>query len=277
VNVTSAGTYAVQVRVAAPSGGSLHVGFNGASNSWQAVSIPATGGWQTWTTVAVTVTLSVGTQQMTLLSDTGGFNVESIQINAGAGGANGSSGLGSSSSASPIDLPVLDYNIQIDDSSVAHAHASMDQAIAVGPVRPQIITVEEAWLEHFDDYIHELEAQTGQTWYGSFATHCPLGDWNGTTCTATPTFPDLSDQGIGVFSTFPIVSSSVIYFPFPDCYTSARVGLRTALNVNGTIVQVFALHLQTGGCENDMQSRDNSMAMFKNMGERVFGPTNRRW
>jgi endonuclease/exonuclease/phosphatase family metal-dependent hydrolase len=39
--------------------------------------------------------------------------------------------------------------------------------------------------------------------------------------------------------------------------------LRAAFNVNGTVVQVFALHLQTGGCENDAQSRYNSLAMFK--------------
>jgi endonuclease/exonuclease/phosphatase family metal-dependent hydrolase len=352
VNVTSAGAYTAQIRVASPSGGgSLHIGFNTASSVWAVVPIPATGGWQTWTTVNVPVTLGAGVQQMTMLFDTGGFNLHDVNVVAAAASpgapaapngqnvANGATGvtvtpnlswqaagataydlllwttnqpaldvsnlsnywyspppllagttyywqvvainsLGSTPgpiwsfttvntpSAPPPpsgagnEVTVVQWNIEVDDSSVAHAQTAMDLLMATSP-RPQIITVAEAWLEHFNDYINELEAQTGQTWYGAFATHCPPGDWNGTACTVAPTFPLLSDQGVGIFSTFPIVSSSSILYPFPDCYTSARAALRAAINVNGTIVQVFTNHLQTGGCENDALSRDNSMAMLK--------------
>src|SRR5215467_11630303 len=53
VNVASAGNYTVQLRVASPGGASMHLGFNSASNVWQTVSIPATGGWQNWQTVSV--------------------------------------------------------------------------------------------------------------------------------------------------------------------------------------------------------------------------------
>lgn len=75
VNVTSAGNYTVQLRVASPSGASLHVGFNGPSTGqWKAVTVPATGGWQNWTTVSVPVTLGAGTQQMTVMFDSGGMN-----------------------------------------------------------------------------------------------------------------------------------------------------------------------------------------------------------
>ncbi len=74
VNVASAGNYTVQLRVASPGGASFHIGFNTASNQWKVVSVPATGGWQNWTTVSVPVTLGAGTQQMTLLFDTGGMN-----------------------------------------------------------------------------------------------------------------------------------------------------------------------------------------------------------
>jgi endonuclease/exonuclease/phosphatase family metal-dependent hydrolase len=163
---------------------------------------------------------------------------------------------------SGTDVPVVQWNIEVDDSSAAHAQLAMDLLMATSP-RPQIITIAEGWLEHFNDYINELEAQTGQTWYGAFATHCPPGAWNGTTCTATPTFPLLSDQGVGIFSTFPIVSTSSTFFPFADCWDSARGAVQAAINVNGTIVQVFATHLQTGGCADDAQSRYNSMAMLR--------------
>jgi hypothetical protein len=94
VNVTAAGSYTVQLRVASPSGASLHVGFNGPSaGQWKAVSVPATGGWQNWTTVNVPVTLGAGVQQMTLQFDTGGMNLRYVTAAlAGAGG--GSSGGG---------------------------------------------------------------------------------------------------------------------------------------------------------------------------------------
>lgn len=84
VNVGSAGSYTAQLRVASPSGASLHVGFNTASSVWKTVSVPATGGWQSWTTVSVPVTLGAGVQQLTLLFDTGGMNIASIDVSGGA-------------------------------------------------------------------------------------------------------------------------------------------------------------------------------------------------
>ena len=81
VNVAHAGAYGVQLRVASPSGGGqLHIGFNGSPGSWTAVAIPATGGWQTWATVTVPLNLNPGVQQITLLFDTGGYNVSYINV-----------------------------------------------------------------------------------------------------------------------------------------------------------------------------------------------------
>jgi hypothetical protein len=39
------------------------------------ISIPATGGWQTWTTVTATVTLPAGQQELTLSEDNSGWNI----------------------------------------------------------------------------------------------------------------------------------------------------------------------------------------------------------
>src|SRR5207253_5807915 len=102
VNVASAGNYTVQLRVASPGGASFHIGFNTASNQWKVVSVPATGGWQNWTTVSVPVTLGAGTQQMTLLFDTGGMNFGHATISGGSGGGGG--GL-SPFSGTPVALP----------------------------------------------------------------------------------------------------------------------------------------------------------------------------
>jgi endonuclease/exonuclease/phosphatase family metal-dependent hydrolase len=269
INVASAGTYTVQLRVASPSGGSMHVGFNGASNVWQSIGVPNSGGWQSWTTVSITATLGAGTQQMTLLSDTGGYNVDSIAISAGGSSPSPAPaptvGPPSPPSGGGATLPVAEWNIQINDNSESHARLAMDMLLASSP-RPEVIVIVEAYQQWYGTYIDELQRQTGQTWYGAFATHCAPGDWNGSTC--SPAWY----QGVGIFSTHPITSSSVMYFPYADCWTSARVGLRAQIDLNGLPVQVFTTHLQTGGCTNDAQARYNSMRDLKAWASQFSAP-----
>ena len=257
VNVASAGTYTVQLRVASPGGGSMHVGFNTASNVWQTVAVPGTGGWQTWTTVSFTATLGAGTQQMTLLSDTGGYNLDAVTIaSGGSAPVSGGGPAPTPPSGSGTTLPVITWNIQINDNSETHARVAMDLLAAQGP-QAEVVVIEEAYLMHLPVYIDELQKQTGKTWYGVFGTECAPGQWNGSSC-ASQWY-----QGSAIMSTHPITSSSTKYFPYVDCWSSARVGLRAAIDLNGTPVQVFALHLQTGGCQNDAASRYNSMRDFK--------------
>jgi endonuclease/exonuclease/phosphatase family metal-dependent hydrolase len=349
VNVASAGAYTAQLRVASPGGGgSLHLGFNTTSNVWTAVAIPATGGWQNWTTVNVPVTLGAGRQLMTLLFDTAGFNVTSLNIVGAAppvpqatlpavptttvvdgavsmtvtptlswqaAGATsydlrlstvnppatyasnlstyyyGPSTLsvstkyywqvvarnaagsttgpvwsftteGTSSPPPPpagpswVDIVAVDWNVQINDSSVAHAQAVIATLMALSP-RPQIVVMEEANRYHFSTYVNELAARTGQIWQGVFQTHCPPGAWNGATCTAS------EDEGVAIFTSYPVVNSSVMHLPPADCYHSARAAARAAINVSGITLQVFATHLQTGSCLNAIQARAASMSLLK--------------
>jgi carbohydrate binding protein with CBM6 domain/phospholipase D-like protein len=72
VNVASAGTYTLQARVACNgTGGTFHVEVNGANVSGP-ISVPNTGGWQTWTTLSSTVTLAAGQQSMRVVLDSPG-------------------------------------------------------------------------------------------------------------------------------------------------------------------------------------------------------------
>jgi hypothetical protein len=88
VNVASAGTYTVGLRAAAPGAviGALHVANSSGANLSGSVTIPATGGWQTWTTVTAQVTLPAGRQVLTLAQDNGGWNINSLTFTAGGGG-----------------------------------------------------------------------------------------------------------------------------------------------------------------------------------------------
>jgi hypothetical protein len=91
VNVAAAGSYTVSLRVAAPGAvaGALHLANSTGGNLTGGVSIPATGGWQTWTTVTAQLTLPAGQQVLTLVQDTGGWNLNSLTFaTAGTGPTN---------------------------------------------------------------------------------------------------------------------------------------------------------------------------------------------
>lgn len=259
VTAGSAGSYTAQIRVASPYGGALHLGFNGPSSVWSAVSVPSTGGWQSWTTVNVPITLGAGQQVMTLLFDTSGFNISYVNVVAGSTSSNSPpppSGGGSGTS-----VTIATWNLQVDDPGTTHARVAMDLLVALGP-RPSILTVQEAHLSQYNNYISELQSQTGQTWYGYFRSHCPPGAWNGSSCTSS------EDEGVAIFSTYPIVETGYIYFPGGDSWHSARVAIRTALNVGGTIVQAFSVHLQPGNAT----ARYTAMASFKSWASNYSTP-----
>ena len=105
VTVPAAGSYTAQIRLASPSGGALHLGFNTSSNVWKAVTVPATGGWQAWTTVSVPVTLGAGGQLMTLLFDTSGLNIAYVKVVSASGGGGTPSSTPGPYSGTPAPLP----------------------------------------------------------------------------------------------------------------------------------------------------------------------------
>jgi carbohydrate binding protein with CBM6 domain len=72
VSVFGTGTYVLTVRVAsiAP-GGTFHIEFDGLDRTGP-LTIPDTGGWQTWTNIAVEVHLPGGVQVMRLVQDSNG-------------------------------------------------------------------------------------------------------------------------------------------------------------------------------------------------------------
>ncbi|UJF31724.1 pectinesterase family protein [Paenibacillus hexagrammi] len=81
VNVTNPGTYTVDYRVASPTGGEIQL-QDQTSTVTSAVYVPNTTGYQNWTTISTTATLSAGIQSIRIYAKTGGFNLNWIKFTA---------------------------------------------------------------------------------------------------------------------------------------------------------------------------------------------------
>ncbi len=86
VSIPTAGLYTVQYRVASQSGGgSIRLEPFGGGTAFGTVGVPATGGWQSWTTISHTVTLGAGNQDIAIAVAAGGFNINWFKITATGG------------------------------------------------------------------------------------------------------------------------------------------------------------------------------------------------
>lgn len=90
LSIPTTGSYIIRMRVASPSGGTASVDLNAGSIQFGNIAIPATGGWQTWTTVTKTVTINAGTYNLGVFAQTGGWNFNWIEIAANNGSTTGS-------------------------------------------------------------------------------------------------------------------------------------------------------------------------------------------
>jgi|GEM_PF-68999 alpha-glucosidase len=79
VNVTAAGVYSIQTRIASPNPGErMHIELDGVNISGT-IAVPNTGGYQTWQTVTVTTpVLTMGKHIMRIYMETGGFNLNYV-------------------------------------------------------------------------------------------------------------------------------------------------------------------------------------------------------
>lgn len=80
VTIPTSGTYTIEYRVASPGGGRLSVDLNGGAVVLGELAIPATGGWQNWSTISHTVTINAGTYNFGVFAKAGGWNINWIRI-----------------------------------------------------------------------------------------------------------------------------------------------------------------------------------------------------
>jgi len=80
ITVPATGNYRIEYRVASPSGSLLSSDLNSGSIQLGNATIPATGGWQSWTTVSQTVTLNAGTYSFGIFAQQAGWNINWFRI-----------------------------------------------------------------------------------------------------------------------------------------------------------------------------------------------------
>src|SRR5579884_1755377 len=87
VNVATAGTYIVTFRVAAINAvtDAFHIANSSGTNLTGNVNVPATGAWQSWTNVMVSVSLPAGQQTLTFDQDNPGWNLNYFSVSTSGG------------------------------------------------------------------------------------------------------------------------------------------------------------------------------------------------
>ncbi len=116
VNVATAGTYTVGLRLAAPAAvtDALHIDNSAGTNLSGDVTAPATGGYQDWTTVTVTVTLPAGVQTLTVDQDNAGWNINYLAFATSSGGGSGFGGFPAAFWGSTSSIPTTSNAIEFD-------------------------------------------------------------------------------------------------------------------------------------------------------------------
>jgi beta-glucanase (GH16 family) len=161
VNVATAGTYKVAFLVAAPGAvtDAFHIDSSSGTNLSGAVAVPATGGYQDWTTVTANVTLPAGTQTLTVDQDAGGWNIDSITFPALSGGANLTTG-------TPYNIVNQNSGLCVDATGQGTTNGTTLQQYACAGGTDSLQTNQE-WIFQSaggGEYYIEEDANTAETW-----------------------------------------------------------------------------------------------------------------
>jgi phosphatidylserine/phosphatidylglycerophosphate/cardiolipin synthase-like enzyme/sarcosine oxidase gamma subunit len=154
VNVTTAGTYTIEARVAAAgTGGTFHIEVNGVDKTGP-LSIPNTGDWQRWTTISKTnVSLSAGVQVWRVVFDTtgpggvlGNLNYVRLTTGSGGGGGTGPTPYGGTAVALPGTVQAENF----DEGGAGVAYSDTSAANEGGQYRSTAVDIETSTEGGYD-------------------------------------------------------------------------------------------------------------------------------
>jgi hypothetical protein len=176
VNVATAGTYTVSLRLASPNGvtDGLHIASSAGASLAGSVNVPDTGGWQTWTTATASLTLPAGRQTLTVDQDNGGWNLHSMTFAAAGGGSTTNLALNKPVAGSSVFQNYVPSNAV--DGNTGTYWESTD-----GAGYPQTITVNLGSAQAIGSITLDLPPLSN--WNTRAETLSVLGSTNGTTFT----------------------------------------------------------------------------------------------
>jgi hypothetical protein len=172
VDVATAGTYTVSVRMASPSGvtDALHIDSSAGTNLSGPVNAPDSGGWQDWATVTASVSLPAGVQTLTVDQDSSGWNIYYLAFAVGSSGTD--LALGKPATASS-------YYQSYVASSVTDGNTSTYWESTDGAAYPQTVTVNLGSVQTTGSITLDLPPST--SWSTRTETLSVLGSTSGTT------------------------------------------------------------------------------------------------
>ncbi|MBS2967115.1 carbohydrate-binding protein, partial [Actinocrinis puniceicyclus] len=231
LDVSTAGTYSVAFRLASPYGitDALHIADASGTNLSGALAVPNTGGYQTWTTVAVSVTLPAGQQTLTIAQDSNGYNLHDLAFTlTSGGGSGGGSGGDQPFGGTPAPVPgtVQAANYDTGGQGVAYSAAAGDGTAS--SYRSDAIDLEatadtqdtspvggaydQGWTANGQWFKYTVEVSTAGTYTVSFRVAAPgavadalhIADASGTNLSGALAVPNT-----GGYQTWTTVTASV--------------------------------------------------------------------
>ena len=234
VDVATAGSYTVGLRLAAPSAvtDALHIDDSSGTNLSGDVNIPATGGWQDWETVNATVTLPAGVQTLALDQDNGGWNLHDLSFAA----------TGPSASAW---YEVVNENSSLCASAAGAgtANGTAVEQLACTGATSQLWQFVPTSVPGYYEVLNDNAQSAGESWniaggVSATASGDLLQTWNygGTGNTNALFSADAQSNGSYNF----IADNSGLCIDIPDASTASGVQLQQ-FTCNGTPAQAFTL------------------------------------
>ncbi|HEX5164595.1 MAG TPA: carbohydrate-binding protein, partial [Thermomicrobiales bacterium] len=186
IRVPSAGTYTFAVRVATPSNNrSVQLQLDGA-NLGAAISVPNTGGYQTWTTVTAARQLPAGDHQLRLVVSGTNMNVNYVDVTAG--------GVANRAPAVAIVTPTSGATVS---GATTVGLVANDTEDAAGTLDVQARIDDGAWqAAHWNDTSsrYQFSWDTSTASNGGHTIAARATDSDGATGTASPITISVSNQ-----------------------------------------------------------------------------------
>ena len=239
VDVATAGTYTVGLRLAAPNAvtDALHIANSGGTNLSGDVNVASTGGWQTWATTTATVTLPAGVQTLTIYQDNGGWNINYLTFASSGGGGTG---------INTSDwYEVVNQNSRLCASAAgaSTANGTAVEQLACTGASSQLWQFVPTTVTGYYEILNENAESEGESWnitggVGATASGTLLQTWNYGGVGNTNALFAANAQSGGYY-TF-TANNSGLCIDTPDASTASGVQLQQ-YTCNGTGAQSFQL------------------------------------